>query len=335
MKQCSPDAILMIYIGFIYNDHPMTTFAATIRKFALPRVPFVTQFENVMGAPAEKCSLVTRVIRKIAIRWVGGKGVDYQFGTLLRDSDRVIVLAGRHEAQLAELHPAIAKKCAFIPPPPTLTVLERGNGVPRQAGRERLSVKSDDFVLMYFGYVYAYKGLETLLSAFRLVRSRGRSAKLVIAGGTPAHLHEQRLSYLKELKALATALRIENDVVWTGPWDWDSDVSSLYLHAADVCVLPFDGGVRMNNSTFAAAAAHGLPIISTRGSTLERFFLHEENVFLCPPRDPEALAAAIQTVMDRADLRACLASGASKLADEWFSWDRAAERTLTALDPRR
>jgi polysaccharide biosynthesis protein PslF len=23
MKQCSPDAVLMIYIGLIYNDHPM------------------------------------------------------------------------------------------------------------------------------------------------------------------------------------------------------------------------------------------------------------------------------------------------------------------------
>jgi len=91
----------------------------------------------------------------------------------------------------------------------------------------------------------------------------------------------------------------------------------------------------MNNSTFAAAAAHGLPIISTRGKTLERFFLHEKNVFLCAPRDPEALAAAIQTVMDRPELRTRLASGALKLADEWFSWDTAAERTLAALDLRR
>ena len=335
MKQCSPDAVLMIYVGLIYNDHPMTTFAPTVGKFALPGIPFVTQFEHTMGVRPDTCSLVTRVIRQIAIRWVGREGVDYEFGTLLRDSDGVVVLGGRHEEQLANLCPAIAEKCAFIPPPPTLTVLEGGNGGPRQAGRERLNVKSDDFVLMYFGYIYAYKGLETLLPAFRLLRSRGYSARLVMAGGIPAHLREQRLSYLKELKALATALGVENDVIWTGEWDWDSDVSSLYLHAADLCVLPFDGGVSMNNSTFAAAAAHGLPIISTRGKTLERFFLHEENVFLCPPRDPEALAAAIQTSMDRAELRGRLASGALKLADEWFSWDRAAERTLAALNPRR
>ncbi|HKC93937.1 MAG TPA: hypothetical protein VKB81_07965 [Nitrospira sp.] len=57
----------------------------------------------------------------------------------------------------------------------------------------------------------------------------------------------------------------------------------------------------MNNSTFAAATAHWLPIISTRGETLERFFLHRENVFLCPPCDLEALVAAIQTLIDRAE----------------------------------
>jgi len=82
-------------------------------------------------------------------------------------------------------------------------------------------------------------------------------------------------------------------------------------------------------------ASRGRPVISTRGKTLERFFLHGENVFLCPPRDPDALAAAIQSLMDRADLRARLGLGALKLSEEWFSWDRAVERTLAALDPGR
>ena len=44
---------------------------------------------------------------------------------------------------------------------------------------------------------------------------------------------------------------------------------TLYLCAADICVLPFNVGVRLNNSSFAAAAAHGLPIVTTRGEMLE------------------------------------------------------------------
>ena len=335
VKQCSPDAVLMIYIGFIYDDHPMATFAPTICKYALPGVPFVTQFEGVMGAAPDRCSLVTRIVRGAVKQWVGVEGVDYEFGTLLRDSDEVIVLSERHEARLTRLHPAVARKCVFIPPPPIVKMCAAADGGPRRAGRERLGVTPDDFLLVYFGYIYPNKGLETLLRAFRLVRSRGESARLVIAGGVPAHLYEERLSYLKELEELAAALGLENELVWTGHCDWDGDEASLYLHAADVCVLPFDDGVSMNNSTFAAAAAHGRPIISTRGKTLEQFFLHGENVFLCPPRDPEALAVAIETVMDQPELRGRLASGASELSREWFSWDRAVERTLATLQPRR
>lgn len=137
------------------------------------------------------------------------------------------------------------------------------------------------------------------------------------------------------MKELAAALGLEKELVWTGQCDWDGDEVSLYLHAVDVCVLPFDDGVSMNNSTFAAAAAHGCPIISARGKTLERFFLHGDNVFLCPPRDPEALAAAVQTLMDRAELRAHLGSGALELSEEWVSWGRAVDRTLAALTSHR
>jgi len=335
VKRCAPHAILMIYIVHIYNDHPMITFAPTICKFALPGIRFVTQFENPMSVRVNTWSRVTRIIKKIAKGCVGGEGVDYEFSTLLRDSDRLIVLCGQHEARLVNLRPAAAQKCVLIPPPPTLKVLEGRNGGPRHAGRELLNVKSDDFVLMYFGYIYGSKGLETLLPAFRLVRGRGRNARLVIAGGMPAHLREHGVQYLKDLKELATALGIDNDIIWTGQWDWDKDIESLYLHAADVCILPFDFGVAMNNSTLAAAAAHGLPIISTRGEILEQFFLHGENVFLCPPRDPEALATAIQMLMDQAELRRRLGAGALKLADEWFSWERAVERTLAALNPRQ
>ena len=110
-----------------------------------------------------------------------------------------------------------------------------------------------------------------------------------------AHLYDARVSYVNELNNLPRTLGIQDKVTWTG----DTEQASLYLHASDLCVLPFDLGIAMNNSSFAAAAAHGLPIISTRGRILERYFAHEENVFLCPPQDPHALAAAIQTLIDR------------------------------------
>ncbi|MFY9558448.1 MAG: glycosyltransferase, partial [Blastocatellia bacterium] len=42
LKRCSPDVVLLYYIGWIYNHHSMITFAATISKALRPRTPFIT-----------------------------------------------------------------------------------------------------------------------------------------------------------------------------------------------------------------------------------------------------------------------------------------------------
>jgi glycosyltransferase involved in cell wall biosynthesis len=137
--------------------------------------------------------------------------------------------------------------------------------------------------------------------------------------------------YADVLRNQVKELGLEDRVGWTGDYRWDSDVGSSYLRAADICVLPFDRGVYLNNSSFSAAASHGLPIISTRAEVVEPAFVHEENVLLCPPKDPAAMAAAIERVVDDAALRHRLRDGVRRMAQEWFSWDRVIERTLNAI----
>ena len=119
--------------------------------------------------------------------------------------------------------------------------------------------------------------------------------------------------------------------MWTGEYDWDSEEASRCLRAADMAVLPFDGGVCVHNSSFAGASAHELPIITTHGADLEPMFVHTSNVFLCPPKDPDALAQAMETLMARPELRERLSVGAREFTQEWFSWEKAIERTLQAL----
>jgi glycosyltransferase involved in cell wall biosynthesis len=89
--------------------------------------------------------------------------------------------------------------------------------------------------------------------------------------------------------------------------------------------------VTLSRSSLAAALAHGIPVITTRGEYLETPFQHEGNVFLCPPKDPDALAQAIRRVMSRPDLRLKLTEGAGQLAREWFSWEKAVTRLMETL----
>jgi len=328
LRRCSPDAVVLMYIGFIYNYHPMITFSPTISKTLLPNVPFVPMIANVYGAHSHQTSILARAIRKGIARWAG---VDYKFGTLLRDSNRIIVLSDHHRAILAERFAGVSAKSVLIPPPPIMSIYPDNNGAARERGREALGVKSDEFLLIYFGRVYPGKGIETLLKAFQLVARRRSHVRLVMVGGNIDSGFAKRPLYAQEMYQLPNQLGNDARVSWTGEYQWHSDRPSLYLRAADVCVLPFDEGVMLNRSSFAAAAAHGLSIITTQGAMLEQPFVHQENVFLCPPKNPEVMAAAIEALMDNCDLSQRLRLGALRLAEEWFSWPRAIDRTIATF----
>ena len=329
-KQCAPDIVFLWFVGHTYDFHPMVSFVPTILKRVLPDVTVVTQITYPIGSRPWQHSVVTRVIRKAVKTVVGSADVDYEYGTLLRDSDRIIVMATSHLKVFAHILPQVTAKSVLIPPPPLLLMSPAAAEV-RARGRQALGVADGDFVFAYFGRLRRGKGLETLLEAFRSVHARHSNAKLAIIGGADENWFRDdwRVEHLHEL---ARAWGIEKAIIWTGEYPWDSDLGSTYLRAVDAAVLPFDAGVDLNNSSFAAVAAHSLPTITTRGEALEEAFLDGDNVVLCPPLDPAATAAAMERVLGDAELRQRLRSGIEALARDWFSWDVSVDRTIAAFN---
>src|SRR5207249_10595355 len=164
---------------------------------------------------------------------------------------------------------------------------------------------------------------------FQMLNGQRSNTRLVMIGGNKGE--NDSSSYLDGLHRLSKQLGIENKTLWTGEYPGDSEEASLYLRAVDVCVFPFKYGVTLNRSSLAAAAAHGLPIITTKGNSLESPFLDQQNILLCPPADPDSLALAIASLIDNQPLRQRLRTGALKLAAEYFCWDKAVDRTIESL----
>jgi glycosyltransferase involved in cell wall biosynthesis len=333
-RRCAPDAVLLMYIGVMYNCHPMITFAPTILKRLFPHVPFITRYESVFaGANPSNTSGASRLFRRAMVEWAGGHDVGYGSGTLLRDSDQVIVLCDRHRTILFEEWPAVEPKLKMIPPPPNMHIVSNENGSARREGRTRLGLKRDDFVIAFFGYLYKTKGIEFLLRAFDLVRRERGPVKLLFIGGKIGLDVEGSSDYYERMQTLARDLKLENDVIWTGPVESETEDGSIYLHAADVAVLPFLQGVQLNNSSLSSIAAHGLPIIGTRGPLLDAAFVHGKNILLSDPQDEQTIAKYILQLMDSPSLVTGLRAGAMQLAQEWFSWDKAIDRTLATFNP--
>jgi glycosyltransferase involved in cell wall biosynthesis len=316
----------------MYGEHAMTTFAPTLAKRLKPHTPFVTQLSFPGGAMPQR-AITSRMLRKLAATFAG-TGVDYTYGTLFRDSDRIVALCEAHRQRFVEVSPIVEAKSVIIPPPPFLQMAPENNGDHRARANSQFQIGASDFLIEYFGYIYPTKGVETLLRAFHIVAQRRSNLRLLIAGGTPDEKsHRGVTQYAVDLRNVVNELGIGDRVAWSGPYPWDSDIGSSYLRAADLCVLPFDRGVLLNNSSFSAAASHGLPIISTRAELTEPVFVHEENVLLCPPQDPAALASAIERVVDDPHLRQRLRDGVRQMAKEWYSWESVIKRTLAALTP--
>jgi glycosyltransferase involved in cell wall biosynthesis len=343
-------------MGWVYGHHPMVTFAPTIAKRVVPELHFVTLFEGVYGALAyNELTRRVRAGRRVAARWAASgfdSRVHYNFGTLLCDSDRVLTLCAEHEAALTTYYPTLPEKTARMPIGPILHVCPEGDGQARQHGRALLGITSDEVLITYLGYMYPGKGVETLLKAFQIACAQQNNVRnnlrLALVGGilaesfqpgTPGQ-HGQDgqddlrppTHYAEELRKLANQLGIADRVKWVSGFGHDSEVPSLCLRAADLCVLPFDGGVKLNNSSFAAAAAHGLPIITTSSNVAEAApFVDGQNVLLCFPKDPISLARSIRRLIALPELRKHLSRGAIQLAADQFSWSRAISTLTTNL----
>ncbi|MGB7157263.1 MAG: glycosyltransferase family 4 protein [Tepidisphaeraceae bacterium] len=323
------DVVLLIYLGWIYDRHPMVTFLPAMCERLSKRPRVVVQFENTGGAEPKRP--LTRAFRKLASLMSGAKGIEYRYGTLLRESDAVIALCEPHLRTLAKFRAEVREKAVVIPAPPLLRIVEDTDGSVRQRTRMKLGFGDGDFVVAYFGYLYPEKGVETVIEATGIALRSTPNLRLLMIGGSPANLAERDPTYPDRLRARVRELGLEDRTVWTGHCEPQGEDASSYLHAADACILPFTQGIRLNNSSYAVVTSHGLPVLTTRADDLEAAFRDRENVMLFKPGDAPAAAAAIEEVARDGALRATLRAGALAFSRGRSSWDAVSKQTLDVL----
>jgi glycosyltransferase involved in cell wall biosynthesis len=135
------------------------------------------------------------------------------------------------------------------------------------------------------------------------------------------------------MREYTTTLGLDDCVTWTGYCE--DEVASAYLRAADACVLAFVQGVRLNNTSYAVAAAHGLPVVTTRGESLESDFIDRHNVLLCWASDPKDLAEGLVEVARDNQLRETLRAGITQIGRRRTSWAAVTRQRMQLLFPER
>jgi glycosyltransferase involved in cell wall biosynthesis len=195
--------------------------------------------------------------------------------------------------------------------------------VSRMEARQRLGLGLDKRVLLFFGNIAPYKGVEDLLRALaRLVREDGRFT-LVLAGRVKDKTCE---AYWDQLEGLIEQLQLREHVRKEIRYIPDQDVGLLF-RASDVSVLPYR---RVDQSgVLALSYAQGLPVIAADVGSMREDILEGETGLLYRPGDSVDLAAKIRTHFESesAGDPATRRRRISEYGVERFSWTTNAERT--------
>ncbi|HKP20265.1 MAG TPA: glycosyltransferase family 4 protein [Thermoleophilaceae bacterium] len=166
-------------------------------------------------------------------------------------------------------------------------------------------------VILFFGLLRSYKGLDVLLDAFRDVEG----AELWIVG--------LPLLPLEELEERAR--RAKGRVRFIPRFVDDDEVPALFRRA-DIVALPYR---QIDQSgVLHVAMAFGTPLVLSRVGGFTELGEDHGAAVLVEPGDADGLRAALQELVDDPDARARLGAAAAAAAGRELSWDAVAERTL-------
>lgn len=175
-------------------------------------------------------------------------------------------------------------------------------------------------VVLFFGTLARYKGLDVLLEAFRLVRPLRPTARLVIAGA-PADV---------DTAALRTAVARIGNVDLVLEYVPVAEVGPLFA-AARVVVVPYL--VANQSGVIHLAQTCARPVIASNVGDLSAAIRPNETGLLVPPGDASALADAIVALLaDPVEAARLGRAGQARLEHE-ASWKDVASKVIACYEP--
>ena len=239
---------------------------------------------------------------------------------LYRLAGHFIVHSQRNaEALVADYEPS-ADRVSVIPH--GVPARGRASENAKRDARRELTLPRLGPVILAFGNIRRYKGLDVLLRSFRRLLDEGQEPTLAIVG-QPWDSFEQYANLIDELD-LGARVRTWLEYV-------PEEKVETFFVAADLAVLPytrFDG----QSGVAALAISFGLPLLVTDVGGLPD--LVDDERVVVPPNDLEALANAMLAILKDGGLRLKLAADSKRRAGE-LDWGSIARQTVGVYQAMR
>jgi glycosyltransferase involved in cell wall biosynthesis len=231
------------------------------------------------------------------------------WASVFRHFQAVIVHSGFSNRVIVEKKWASANKIHLIPHGVLDYYQDLDNGTPSPA--------SSPNVVMFFGNIEEYKGVDVLVRAFALLPAEVLArTQLLIAGSAKIDI--------EPLRKLGRDLGIESRIVWKVGYVAEEEVAGLF-RSATVVALPYrkidQSGVLM------IAVAFGKAIVASHIGGISEVVEHGVHGLLVNPEDTRGLATALQELLTSPARRHSMEQATTRLAKTELSWARSARKT--------
>jgi len=171
----------------------------------------------------------------------------------------------------------------------------------------------EPYTILFFGRIFAYKGLRYLLQAFSIVKQALPSARLIVAGrGSDLDANEALIRSLKDVEVLNTFIPSEH-------------VAGLFERSS-VVVLPYIEASQSGVSAVGFTA--GSVVVASRVGGLADLIQDGRTGLLVEPRDATGLAASLIGILQDAQKQDYIRGQAMTLGRTELSWPVIAASTL-------
>lgn len=162
-------------------------------------------------------------------------------------------------------------------------------------------------IILFFGRIEPYKGLDILISGFRQVADSLPDWRLMIAGTGKLPASARR--------TISARIRVVNKYLS------DAEVASC-MQQASMVVLPYDEATQ--SGVIATAYAFGRPVIVTKVGGLPEMVIPGKTGLVIPSRDAGALARAIKALASDSRRLSQMGRCAGSLAQAKWGWNKIA-----------
>ncbi len=310
-----------MYRKFLFGRAAMQGIDAAIERFGAPDIIHQHDYQDTTPAGAAWSDRVPWVWTNHSSRFLR----DTERGTKIRYTK----MRYRKVAGFIAASEERRDKTAALWPRSPLVYIPNGVDTTRfhedtPVDRSAYGVSNDDFVVLCPSRMVSKKGVLYLAQAVAPVLAKAAEIKwkfVFLASEKAVNTHS---GYIDEIKNLLQAEHAADQVVYLGniPLHNMPEVNAL----ADIVMMP--SLVEAVSLSALEAMATRAALIASDVGGLPEIVHHEKTGLLVPPRDSEAIAAALVRLGRDSPLREQLAAAGQQLARERYSWQAAAQKTL-------